>query len=135
MIILNSAKRISDLLDKRSKIYSDKVRALFSSPSQQAMNPVLESLAPISDGRAVSPFISGSDVGRSHMLTVRSLGIGWAFSVMRYGRKWKSYRRLFHEYMGPGPVKEYEEAICKAVDSLLVRLEKDPEHFRGHTKL
>jgi len=54
---------------------------------------------------------------------------------MRYGKKWKSYRRLFHEYMGPGPVKGYEDALSKAADSLLVRLEKDPGHYREHTKL
>lgn len=63
------------------------------------------------------------------------LGLDWAFSGMRYGKKWKSYRRLFHEYMGPGPIKGYEDALCKAADSLLVRLKKDPEHYREHTKL
>jgi len=64
-----------------------------------------------------------------------SLGLDWAFSGMKYGKKWKSYRRLFHEYMGPGPVKGYDDALCKAADSLLVRLEKDPEHYREHSKL
>jgi len=54
---------------------------------------------------------------------------------MRYGKKWKSYRRLFHEYMSPGHVGEYEDASRRAADSLLVRLEKDPEHYREHTKL
>lgn len=54
---------------------------------------------------------------------------------MRYGKKWKAYRRLFHEYMGPGPVKGYEDVLCKAADSLLVRLEKDPGRYREHAKL
>jgi len=54
---------------------------------------------------------------------------------MRYGKKWKSHRRLFHEHMGPGPVKEYQDALRKAADSLLVRLEKDPKNYREHTKL
>lgn len=54
---------------------------------------------------------------------------------MRYGKKWKSYRRLFHEYMGPGPVKGYEDTLRRASNSLLVRLDKDPGHYREHTKL
>jgi cytochrome P450 len=54
---------------------------------------------------------------------------------MRYGKKWKSYRRLFHEYMGPGPVKDYEDVMRKGADSLLARLETDPKHYREHTKL
>jgi len=54
---------------------------------------------------------------------------------MKYGKKWKSYRRLFHEYMGPGPVKEYEDTLRTAADSLLLRLEKDPVHYREHSKL
>ncbi|KAF9646708.1 cytochrome P450 [Thelephora ganbajun] len=94
MMILNSTKTISDLLDKRSKIYSDKPQL-----------PMAE-----------------------------LLGLEWAFSGMRYGKKWKSYRRLFHDHMGPGPVKGYEDAMRKAADSLLVRLEKDPKHYREHTK-
>jgi cytochrome P450 len=54
---------------------------------------------------------------------------------MKYGNKWKSYRRLFREYMGPGPVKTYEDTLRKAADSLLVRLANDPKRFREHTKL
>ena len=54
---------------------------------------------------------------------------------MRYGKKWKSYRRLFHEHMGPVPVKDYEDTMGKGADSLLVRLEKDPKHYRKHAKL
>lgn len=64
-----------------------------------------------------------------------SLGLEWAFSAMRYGKKWKSYRRLFHEYMGPSPVKDYENAMRKGADSLLARLQNDPKHYREHTKL
>lgn len=37
--------------------------------------------------------------------------------------------------MGPGTVKDYEDAQRKAVDTLLVRLVNDPEHFREHIKL
>ena len=54
---------------------------------------------------------------------------------MRYGKKWKSYRRLFHEHMGPAPVKDYEDTMRKGADSLLARLEKDPKDYRRHAKL
>ena len=37
--------------------------------------------------------------------------------------------------MGPGPVKDYEDAMRKGVDSLLARLERDPKHYREHAKL
>lgn len=37
--------------------------------------------------------------------------------------------------MGPGPVKGYEDALRRAADSFLVRLENDPKHYRQHTKL
>jgi len=37
--------------------------------------------------------------------------------------------------MGPGPIKGYEDALRKAADCLLVRLERDSKHYREHTKL
>lgn len=54
---------------------------------------------------------------------------------MKFGKKWKSYRRLFREHMGPTAVKKYEEAMRKAANYLLVRLENDPGHYREHCKL
>ena len=57
MIILNSSQAISDLLDKRSKIYSDKVCVL-SYSSKRIHNHVSLSLAPSSDGRTVSPHLA-----------------------------------------------------------------------------
>lgn len=62
MIILNTNKVISDLLDKRSKIYSDKVSVPSLFPCRQVGNGVLESLAPICHGRSVGPFILQSDI-------------------------------------------------------------------------
>ena len=61
LIILNSTKTISDLLDKRSKIYSDKVSVAALFVCRQVDNGVLKSLAPISHGRPVGPFILRSD--------------------------------------------------------------------------
>ena len=57
LIVLNSAKTISDLLDKRSKIYSDKVSVPLYFVFRQVGNGVSESLAPISHGRPVGSFI------------------------------------------------------------------------------
>ena len=79
--------------------------------------------------------IRGPTQVNSSTLAIPSLGLDWAFSTMKYGNKWKSYRRLFREYMGPGPVKTYEDTLRKAADSLLVRLANDPKRFREHTKL
>jgi len=63
MIILNSSKAISDLLDKRSKIYSDKVRVLcYSCIPASERDRISLSLAPSSDGRTVSPSIPRPDI-------------------------------------------------------------------------
>lgn len=61
MIILNSSKAISDLLDKRSKIYSDKVR-LPSYSRKRIYNRVSSSIASSSDGGTVSRPISRHDI-------------------------------------------------------------------------
>lgn len=61
MIILNSSKAISDLLDKRSKIYSDKVR-LPSYSRKRIYNLGSSSVASSSDGGTVSPSISRHDI-------------------------------------------------------------------------
>jgi len=69
MIMLNSAKTISDLLDKRSKIYSDKVSVPLPFMCRRVVNGVLAPLAPISYGRPVGPFVLRSDIGwRSPLL-------------------------------------------------------------------
>ena len=54
VIILNSTKTISDLLDKRSKIYSDKVRTSSFSVLVRPVSHLWGFPAPIPHGRTVS---------------------------------------------------------------------------------
>ena len=55
MVVLNTSETISDLLDQRSAIYSDKVRVLsVSSASESSQTPIVSSPATSSDARVVS---------------------------------------------------------------------------------
>ena len=59
----------------------------------------------------------------------------WSFTVFGYGEKWRTYRRLFHEFFNAATVRRYDEDQKKAVSRLLKNLSERPADFRHHIQL
>ena len=59
----------------------------------------------------------------------------WAFTVFKYGERWRTHRRLLHEFFNVASVKRYDEDQRKATARLLEGLGKHPANFRNHIQL
>jgi len=59
----------------------------------------------------------------------------WSFTVFEYGEKWRTYRRLFHEFFNVAAVKRFDEDQKKAVSRFLQNLSEHPADFRRHVRL
>jgi len=59
----------------------------------------------------------------------------WGFSAFEYGDRWRTYRRLFHEFFNIATVDGYDEDQRKAVSRLLKNLSENPADFDHHIRL
>ena len=59
----------------------------------------------------------------------------WSFTIFEYGEKWRTYRRLFHEFFNPATAKKYDEDQRRAVSRLLKNLSEHPVDFHNHIQL
>ena len=59
----------------------------------------------------------------------------WLFPVFEYGERWRTYRRLFHEFFNVATADRYDEGQKKAASRLLKNLSEHPADFLHHTKL
>lgn len=56
-------------------------------------------------------------------------------AFMPYGLRWRTHRRLFHDFINPSTVQKYDANQIEAVSNLLVNLHREPETFREHIEL
>ena len=59
----------------------------------------------------------------------------WSFTVFEYGEKWRTYRRLFHEFFNVATVGRYDENQNKTTSRLLKNLSEHPADFHRHIQL
>lgn len=59
----------------------------------------------------------------------------WSFTASEYGKKWRTYRRLFHEFFNVATVGKYDEEQKKAASRLLRDLSEHPADFYHHIQL
>ena len=59
----------------------------------------------------------------------------WSFTLFGYGEKWRTYRRLFHEFFNIATVDKYDEDQRKAASRLLKNLSEHPADFHDHIQL
>jgi len=59
----------------------------------------------------------------------------WAFTAFEYGERWRTHRRLFHEFFNIATVDRYDEDQRKAASRLLKNLSDNPTDFRHHVEL
>jgi len=59
----------------------------------------------------------------------------WAFTAFEYGERWRTHRRLFHEFFSIATVDRYDEDQRKAASRLLKNLSENPADFDHHIRL
>ena len=63
--------------------------------------------------------------------------MGWdhSFSSMRYGQEWRYHRKICHQTVHKGVVKNYHSVMLQKVHTMLDGLLKSPEKFEEHNKM
>src|SRR5882762_10049150 len=56
-------------------------------------------------------------------------------ALMAYGPRWRTHRKLFHDFINSSTVENYDVNQIKVVSNFLVNLQRNPEAFRGHINL
>ena len=59
----------------------------------------------------------------------------WAFTIFEYGERWRTHRRLFHEFFNMATVDRYDEDQRKSTSRLLKSLGDNPAEFYHHIQL
>ena len=59
----------------------------------------------------------------------------WAFAVFEYGQRWRTHRRLFHQFFNIATADRYDEDQRKAASRLLKNLGDNPTDFHHHIQL
>jgi len=94
-IILNSNEAISDLLDKRSAIYSD----------------------------------------RPHFPMIELMGAyTWSLPLVHYGDRWRSSRRLLHEFLNARATNNYDDQQHYYSRDFILRIADSPDDLWDHIK-
>ncbi|KAJ3752562.1 cytochrome P450 [Lentinula raphanica] len=116
-IILNSLEAATELLERRSGIYS----------SRWAL-PKFRMLADMIGLVSLSPFNLGSP--SEHL---RYAGrYKWSFVLMPYGPEWKAQRKLCTNMFNPNNPDEHESRELKATRIFLLKLHKSPDDLFQH---
>ncbi|KAI0800105.1 cytochrome P450 [Fomes fomentarius] len=69
---------------------------------------------------------------RLDSVMVSLTGLGWIFTTLPYGARWRRTRRLFHEYMHPNAILKYRPIQQRLTLRYLRWLLDDPEDFQHH---
>ena len=59
----------------------------------------------------------------------------WGIVAFEYGERWRTHRRLFHQFFSIGTVDRYDEDQRKMASRFLKNLTDDPADFHHHIKL
>ena len=110
IVVLSDLKRTSDIFEKRSSNYSDRIQT-----------PMLELY--VSD-----PFYPI----KIHVC----FRMGWntIFGFLPYGVQWRKQRKSFHEYFQPSVVNKYQPIQRREAQAFLRRLLVTPDNFFHHIR-
>ncbi|EED83945.1 predicted protein [Postia placenta Mad-698-R] len=113
IIVLNSAKAATELLDKRSSIYSSRPQRTMVS---ELWVIALDWLLPFETQKFKST----------------SMGWDWLFSTVPYGTWWKRHRTLFHQYLNANTTPNYHPIQTDETHVMLKNLAATPDNFLHH---
>jgi len=114
VLVLTSPGRCSDLLEKRSAIYSGRPQTTM-----------------------IRDLYVGSGFARvfAYVLLESLRSSEWALTLQDYGPNWRRHRRAVHEQFRPTSIEEYKPIVKRESRRLLRRLLESPQDFKNHVKL
>ena len=59
----------------------------------------------------------------------------WGVNFMPYGPRWRTHRKLFHDFINVSATKNYDVNLAKAASNFLINLHRNPKAFREHIHL
>ena len=62
------------------------------------------------------------------------MGDDWSFILQSYGENWRKRRKVFHQYLGAGAVRDFDGHVTEHVGEFLKRLSSSPNHMFEHTR-
>ena len=114
LVILSSLEAITDLFEKRSSTYSDR------------MHSTMVNELYVSHSFLFKELIKNADRCRMNW------GISMAF--MPYGLWWRQHRKIFHEFFHRDAVTKYQPIQRQEVQAFLRRLLVTPDNFFHHIR-
>lgn len=115
ILVLNSQKRISDLLEKRGNVYSDR--------------PVFVAVGELMGLDQVCGICC------YRLITVLTLHCGKSMALKAYGPEWRACRKLEHMALSSGAVKQYEPMQERFAAMLARDIMDDPTNFYDLVRL
>ena len=113
-VILSSLKVTTDLLEKRSSNYSDRMHMTMLIELYVSHSFYLKEIANNADRRRMNWRIS--------------------LALLPYGLWWRRHRRLFHEHFHRNAVTKYQPIQRQEVQAFLRRLLVTPDDFFHHIR-
>ena len=113
-VILNSLEVITDLLEKRSSNYSDRMHSMMLHELYVSHSFHLKDIVKYADRCRMNWDIS--------------------MALMPYGLWWRQHRKLFHEHFHRNAVTKYQPIQRQEVQAFLRRLLVTPDNFFHHIR-
>jgi hypothetical protein len=63
------------------------------------------------------------------------LRMSWNIALVPYGSRWRTWRKVFHEYFHSNASLQYRPRELKAARHLLENILRTPEDYRHHIRL
>ena len=116
ILVLGSAEAVTDLLEKRSDIYSDR--------PQNIMNELYVFISISRNLRNVSIYLGSR-------MTVNQ----WNFGFMDYTQEWRAGRRTFHQFFNQNVISDYQPIQLEERRTFLQRILDNPSKVNDHIHL
>ena len=129
MVVLSSDEAITDLIEKRSSIYADRVsdEVILTFRSDTGFRGVA---APHNYDEVVRPKLHFRKLPPRPLIFIDRTGATeWAFAMMPYGTPWRVRRKLCHEVLNGKLAESFDDHHYKYVHRLLSCLLEEPKNF------
>jgi len=137
MIVLSSEAAISNVMEKKSAVYSDKVSPATTTWYRKLTNRVpFGTIAQHAYGATVSYRAYSVVSSIDSYLSLRMELTDWALSLIPYGDKWRAYRNVSHEMFSMRAAEKFQDDHQhKHGHEFLWRLLNSPESFMDDAAL
>ena len=96
VIVVSSLEAATELFERRGTVYSDRFLSVM-----------------MGDLCVLIYLVSSS----FRLTSYHRMESGWAFSMISYNEEWRQKRKVFHQYLGAGAVRDFDGHVTEHVAS------------------